>query len=97
MLLATGAAILILLSDTIGNVIQTFSSLTEKSGLSNTVLSAVLKVIGIGYLTEYATNVCDDCGCSSIGKKIELSGKITIFVMALPVINGIVDIIGNLI
>ena len=89
-LVAIGATILILLSDTIGKMITSFSELSDKAGLSSTVLSAVMKIIGIGYITEYASSVCEDCSCSSIAKKIELSGKITIFIMAFPIINGII-------
>ena len=95
-LVAIGATILILLSDTIGTIISSFGELTEKAGLNNTILASVLKIIGVGYITEYASSVCDDCSASSIAKKIQLSGKITIFIMALPIITGIVQTIESL-
>ena len=95
-LVAVGAIILILVSDKISQILNVFDGLSKKAGLSGTIFSSLLKIIGIGYVTEYAAEVCDDCDCSSIGKKIELAGKITIFVMSLPIINGIVETIGEL-
>lgn len=95
-LVAVGAAILITLSDKITETFTVFSSLSDKAGLGGTVFSSLLKIIGIGYVTEYSASICDDCECSAIGKKIEFAGKITIFAMSLPIINGIIETIGAL-
>ena len=94
--ISVGVVILVLLSDKISQVVNVFNDLSVKAGLSSEIFSSVIKIIGIGYLTEYSVNLCDDAGCSSIGKKIELCGKITILIMALPIINGIITIIGEL-
>lgn len=94
--ISVGVVILVLLSDKISQVVNVFNDLSVKAGLSSEIFSSVIKIIGIGYLTEYSVNLCDDAGCSGIGKKIELCGKITILIMALPIINGIITIIGEL-
>lgn len=94
--IAAGAVILIMLSDGIVEAIRAFSDLADKSGLDGTVYSSILKIIGIGYLTEYASNLCDDAGCSSVGKKIEFAGKITVFLSALPIFSGVLTTIENL-
>lgn len=96
LLIAVGAVILILLSDSISNAITVFLQLSEQAGLSKSVFSALIKIIGIGYLTEYSASICDDLGCSSIGKKIEIGGKITIFTMTIPIITEIIREIGDL-
>jgi len=95
--LCAGAGILIVLSDYIAQAVGVFQGLAEKSGLGSAVFSSVLKIIGIGYVTEYASNVCDDNNVGSLGKKIELAGKLTIFVMAIPILSGIIDVIGKMI
>ena len=94
--ISVGVVILVLLSDKISQVVNVFNDLSVKAGISSEIFSSVIKIIGIGYLTEYSVNLCDDAGCSGIGKKIELCGKITILIMALPIINGIITIIGEL-
>lgn len=95
--IAVSAIVLIALSSRISAVISTFSSLAEKSGLESGVFSSILRIIGIGYVTEYASSICDDNGCGSISRNIQLAGKIVIFVMALPLVTGIIDIIEGLV
>lgn len=95
-IIATGAIILLSLSDKIVYVINTFSNLSDKSNIPSSVFLSIVRIIGIGYITEYASSICDDYQCSSIGKKIQLAGKIIIFIMALPIILGIIDIVGGL-
>jgi stage III sporulation protein AD len=94
--LATGVIILIGISEKILDVVNTFSGIADKSGLPRDIFNAILRIIGIGYITEYASSVCEDNDCASIANKIQLAGKVTIFIMALPVLTGIIDIIGGL-
>lgn len=43
------------------------------------MFSLVLKIIGIGYLTEYSSSLATDAGCASIAQKLQFGGKIVIF------------------
>ncbi len=94
--MSTGIIILIVILNSLTEVIDAFFEIADKSGLGTGLFSGMLKIIGIGYLTEFSANLCDDYGYLSIGKKIQLGGKITIFLMALPIIGSLVEIIGNL-
>ena len=91
-----GVCILVLLSDGIASAISAFRDLSEKTGMDEGVYSSIVRIVGIGFLTEYAADICDDAGCVSVGKKVEFAGKITILLSALPIITGVLDVIGNL-
>lgn len=95
-IVCAGAAVVILLSDGIIDAVNAFSSLAEKSGINNDVFSSVLKIIGIGYVTEYSAGICEDGGSKSLAQKIQFAGKITIFIMAMPIITGIIEVIGGI-
>ena len=95
-LIGAGCIILILLSEKIAEAVTVFQGIAQKANLNSAVFSMILKIIGIGYITEYSVSLCEDNGCSSIGKKIELAGKITIFLMAIPIISGIIELIGGI-
>lgn len=95
-LLAVSAVVLILLSDYIVNAITVFSQIATKSGLNSEVFSSIIKIIGIGYIAEYATAISVDADCGTIAKKIQLGAKLTIFVMTIPIITGIIDVIEGL-
>jgi stage III sporulation protein AD len=53
----------------------------------------VLKITGIAYIAEFGAEVCKDAGEGSIASKIELAGKVTIIVLAVPIITSLLDLI----
>ncbi|MDE6189011.1 MAG: stage III sporulation protein AD [Clostridia bacterium] len=91
--LATGIIILIIALSSFSKVILSFQSIIDKTGVNSQIFSSLLKIIGIGYITEYSQSVCDDFGCASIGKKVSFAGKIAIFLLALPIIENLIAVI----
>lgn len=85
--------IMIMLVDMLASVIGVFELLVEKTGLDTKLFGSVLKIIGVGYISEFSANICSDSGSKSIADKIMLSGKIIILVLALPIITALVDIV----
>lgn len=94
---ATGVIILIMLINSFNSVIAAFNTIVEKSGISDELFGGILKIIGIGYLTEYSASICEDNGTPSIAKKVQLGGKVTIFLMTLPILTALIDIVARLI
>lgn len=94
--LATGIIIVIITITYIGDVIVSFNEIVDKTGLNSKLFSALLKIVGIGYLTEYSAGMCEDMGSNSIGKKIQFAGKISIFLMAMPIVTALINTIANL-
>lgn len=95
--LATGIIILILVLSSLNEVILQFNKIVDKSGVDNRLFSSLLKIIGVGYVTEYSASMCDDLGVGSIGKKLQLAGKISIFLMALPIVTALIDIVASIV
>ena len=57
----------------------------------------IIKVLTIAYITEFAVAICQDAGEKSIASKIELAGKVGIFVAAIPVFNSLLSLLNNLV
>lgn len=91
--LCGGVLILIQTIDYVVDIIDAFSSIIDKTGLDTGLLKTLLKIIGVGYLTEFSANLCNDAGSSSVADKILFAGKIIILVMALPMVTSIIEII----
>lgn len=93
----TGGIIMILmLVESLTSIFSAFNSIVEKSGLTAGLFTTILKIIGVGYLTEFSANLCQDAGVNSIADKILLGGKIVILVLALPIVSNIIDIIAGI-
>lgn len=88
-----GIVILLFLINYIDGILNVFRGLVEKANLSPTLFSSILKIIGIGYLTEFTANICNDCGLSSLASKVGLAGKIIILFLALPIITNLLDVL----
>lgn len=91
--LCGGVLILIQTINYVVDIIDAFSSIIDKTGLDTGLLKTLLKIIGVGYLTEFSANLCNDVGSSSVADKILFAGKIIILVMALPIVTSIIEII----
>lgn len=77
-------------------VLEILQELAAKMNMKEAYLGIVLKVIGIAYLAEFAYQLCKDAGEEAIGSKVQLAGKVMIFVMASPVILALVELITDL-
>lgn len=95
--IAAGIVILIITLSALSDVIVAFEEIVDKTGLDRSLFSSLLKIIGIGYLTEYSVSLCNDLDCASIGKKISLAGKITIFLTALPIVMSLIKAISAIV
>lgn len=94
--LATGIIILIYIMSSLGDVVIAFNQITDTAGIDDKLFGSILKIIGIGYITEYAASICKDFNYSSLAQKIQLAGKVTIFILALPVITNLMDLISRI-
>jgi stage III sporulation protein AD len=97
-MVSAGTAIIILFmaADYLFNAVSVLSQLSEKAGVNGGLLSSVLKIIGVGYITEFSSGICEDSGNKSIGDKISFAGKIIILIVALPVLTAVIDIISEM-
>ena len=95
--LATGIVLLIIIINSLRDVIEAFNEIVSKSGINDKLFSGILKIVGIGYVTEYSANICNDFECSAIAKKIQLAGKISIFLMAMPIVLALIEAVSKLV
>ncbi len=95
--IATGVIMVVSMLGTLQDVVLEFDNLVKKSGLDNDVFSVVLKIIGIGYLTEYSSSVAEDAGCGSIASKLQFGGKIIIFLMSISIVKSLVEVVAKLV
>jgi len=81
----------------ITQVLVFFDNIVQKTGINHGLYLSMLKIIGIGYLVEFGANVCRDSGNSSIAEKVILTGKIMIFLISIPVVSNLFEMVFELI
>ncbi|WP_240413998.1 stage III sporulation protein AD [Paenibacillus periandrae] len=92
----TGITIFLFLIGKISTVIQVLEDLATKASIDMIFLKTILKIIGIAYIAEFGAQIVRDAGQESIASKIELSGKVLIMVMAIPIVSVIIETVVKL-
>ncbi|NLI68223.1 MAG: stage III sporulation protein AD [Bacilli bacterium] len=81
------------LIEQIRTVILFIESLAVRAAVDSYYLATILKIIGIAYIVEISANLTKDSGLTSLAAKIELAGKIFILLLALPIIQAVIEVI----
>lgn len=59
-------------------------------------LDTILKMLGITYITQFASDICKDAGYSAISSQIELFARVSILFLSFPVLLALVEMIGEI-
>lgn len=89
----TGLIIFSLILNKLIYVIDIMKNLSMKANLEIEYFSTILKIIGMSYIVEFGSQICRDAGQSSIAMKVELAGKVSIVMIAIPVLVSLMDLI----
>ena len=67
-----------------------FDFIKGMGNTDTTILSIIMRVLGIAYLTEMSSSVCNDSGDSTLGRSIELIGKAEIIIVSFPLFEKLI-------
>ena len=93
--LATLIVMLICTIDTIGEVISGIKAITDKSGVDTKYFVAVMKVVGVAYVTQFGSEILRDSGENAIAVKVEMAGKLFILGLTVPIISEFLEVCIN--
>ncbi len=93
--LATAALILFMTLDTVESAIGQIRLITERSGVDMRYFTAVMKVVGVAYITQFGAQLLRDGGENAIAMKVELAGKVFILGLTMPIITDFLEVCIN--
>ena len=91
----TVTGVIVILLFIVNYMKTTLVFLTEISGmtgLDNGLIKILLKIVGIGYLTEFSAGILNDFGSNAVADKVILAGKLTMLFLAIPVIKTLLQL-----
>ncbi len=94
-LLSIGACLLIIFF-VIGKLTNIFGYIDRITALINIdviYIEIILKMVGIAYVCEFASNICKDAGYGAVASQIELAGKVSMLALGIPVLMSVIDLI----
>ena len=90
----TGVIIILLfIADMLKGTVSIFQELTAITGIDNSLIRLLLKIVGVGYITEFSASILQDFGNQSLADKVVLGGKLSILVLSLPIIQSLLTLV----
>ena len=92
-----GVVLVVMLSlDGLNTIIDNMINISDSITVSQSIITPLIKVMGIGYITEFSADIAEDAGNKSISSKIIFGGKIAICAVALPIVINMLNAILSL-
>ena len=96
--IAAGGVLMILYAfDYVSQSFELLKQFSEQTGIDSSVIRVIFKIIGIGYIVELTASSVKDLGFESIADKLVMCGRIVIFLVSVPVLKSLYDVIVSLI
>lgn len=67
-------------------------SLMSRAAINSEYIKAMIKALGICYVTQLASDSCIDAGQTAIASKVDLCGKVFILLISLPLFENLMEI-----
>lgn len=92
----SAVAVIILLALLTENVVSVFDEigeLAERAGITNGYVSIAIKALGISYISDLCASSCRDAGESSLASIVDISAKVMITIICLPIVYTLMEVI----
>jgi len=79
--------------DTVLGMLKEIENLVS---IHSAYITALLKMIGITYVSDFGAGLCKDAGHGTVAHQIEIFGKISILAVSMPVLTALIQTIEQL-
>lgn len=56
-------------------------------------IQTLMKIIGVTYIAEFASDLCKDAGYQTIAGQIQIFGKLSVLTISIPILTALLDTI----
>ena len=94
--IAGGIILLLFAFEIFKGSLTILQKITDITGIESSIVKILLKMVGIGYLVEFSAGILNDFGQSNLGDKLVFCGKIIVLVLAVPILESVLNLIVKL-
>ena len=94
--LVAGCLLLWQCREWLASVLQLLDRPAELAGLSEEIVTPLIKTVGISILVRIAAQICRDGGMGSIAAALELAGSLAALVTVMPLLWAVLELVGSL-
>lgn len=75
--------------DHLETIVDTLSVIGSFIRIDSGYITAMLKMLGVVYLAEFASAICRDAGNQTIAGQIEVCAKLVVLALSMPVLKAL--------
>ena len=91
--IAVRLVVLFCMSGRLSVIVDTINTISGYIKIDSTYINAMLKMLGVTYLAEFASGICKDAGYQTIAGQIEIFAKLSILALSMPVLTALLQTI----
>lgn len=91
--IGTSVILLFLAVEKLAVVVESIKLIQSSISVQTAYIQVLLKIIGITYISEFASDICRDAGYSTIAGQIGVFSKLSILAVSMPIISALLDTI----
>lgn len=91
--IAASLFIFLLILSGMKSVVDTIRQIEEYIHFGDAYINILIKIVGISYLTQFATDICRDCGYQSLASQLQIFGKVSVLAVSMPVVMTLLEVI----
>lgn len=81
------------LVDLAAPVFSFFDDTAQTAGIDPDLLSPLLKTVGIGFLTQFSSDLCADSGQAALSKLVQTGGTVLCICVSLPLFSAVLSLV----
>jgi stage III sporulation protein AD len=93
--LCLGVSLLIFLyvTEQLQVIVEGLEAIQDSLPLNTGYIRTLMKIIGITYIAEFASDLCKDAGYQTIAGQIQIFGKLSVLTISIPILTALLDTI----
>lgn len=76
-------------------VVDAIGQMQDYVKLNEKYVAILMKMVGITYVSEFASNLCRDAGYRAVAAQIEMFGKLTVLGLSMPVLLALMQTVSE--
>ena len=94
--LCAAVAVLVAVSGELGLIVGYIQRLAQVGGISQELIAPVMKTTGIAMLCKFTADFCRDAKENGLASAVELAGTVLGLVAAMPLLQGVLSLLEEL-
>ena len=91
--LCLGVSVLIFwcMTEQLGVILEGLEAIQDSLPLNAGYIRTLIKIVGITYIAEFASDLCKDAGYQAVAGQIQMFGKLSVLAVSIPILTALLD------